>query len=204
MNKYYSLIFAATISSIAVPVAAETFSYTSASAGYSSFATVIEGFSEDFEGTGKSLDLSFSVRQNLAVVMKYSKASAVLDLPGAIADVNITSTTLGLLGHAAMTDTTDFILAVSFINGEADVDVDGAFFDRVNESGGITLLGIRSMMFDSLEINWFIHKRAIEDKTNMGINLGAAYHIAKSASIDLSYSIDRDKENVRLSLTKYF
>jgi hypothetical protein len=204
MNKYHSLIFAFMICSLTFPAKAETFSYSSASLDYSFFSSAIKGFSEDFEGEGKSLDLSFSVRPNLAVIIKHLRASAELDLSGAFAEADITSTTFGLLGHAAMSDTTDFILAVSFINGEADVDVDGTFFNRVNENGGISKLGVRTMIFDSLELNWFIHKRAIEDRTNMGINLGAAYHFKKSASIDFVYSMDRDKENFELSLTKYF
>jgi len=204
MNKYHSLTFAIMICSLTFPAEAETFSYSSASLDYSSFSSAIEGFSEDFEGEGKSLDLSFSVRPNLAVIIKYLRASAELDLSGTLAEADITSTSFGLLGHAAMSDTSDFILAVSFINGEAVVDVDGAFFNRVNENGGISMLGVRTMMSDSLELNWFIHKRAIEDRTNMGINLGAAYHFKKSASIDFVYSMDRDKQNFELSLTKYF
>ena len=204
MNKYSPLIFVIVLTGLTSPAVAGTFNYTSVSAEYSIYSSAIDGFSEDFEGNRKSLDLSLALRPNLALIARYSTASANMNLSGTIADVDITSTTFGLTGHLAVNDTTDFVIMMSFINGKADVDVDGTYYRRVDADGGLAAIGLKKMAFDALELNGFVYKKTIEETTNIGVSLAAAYYISKSVSLDLAYSFDADSELLALALTKYF
>ena len=204
MNKYTPLILVATLTGLPLPALAEAFSYSFISAQYSNFSSTIDGFAEDFTGEGETLSLSFVVKKNVAIVVGYTRARANLDLTASLVEADITSTTFGLVGHVAINDTTDFILEVSFFNGAADIEVAGVFTNSVDADGGVSIIGLRTMMFDTFELNGFVHKISIEDKTNIGINMGAAYYPVKSLSFDLSYSMDSDKDVLSLALTKYF
>ena len=204
MNKYYLLIFAATLTGLASAAVARPLNYTFVSAEYTKYSSAIDGFSGDFEGYGKSLDLSVTVIPRVAITAGYIRTRAHLTLSGTVADADITSTTFGLLAHVPINDTADFIVAISFINGNADVDVDGVFFGRVDRDGGITSIGVRAKPFDTLEVKGFIQKISIEDTSRIGITLGAAYYITRSVSVDLDYSLDEDSDVFALALTKYF
>ena len=204
MNKYYRLLFAATLTGLTLPAVAGTFSYSSVSAEYSKYSSAIDGFSEDFQGNGKSLDISVALRPNLAVTAGYSSTSANLYLSGTMADADITSTSIGLVGHLAINDTSDFLLEMRFFNGKADVDVDGTYFGTVDIDGGTAAIGIRKMLFDTLEVNGFIQKISVEDTSRVGIRFGAAYYVVKSVSVDFRFSLDNDSNLLAVALTKYF
>lgn len=204
MNRYSLLLFAAILTGLTLPAVAGTFSYSSVSAEYSKYSSAIDGFSEDFEGNGKSLDISIALRPNLAVTAGYISTSADLYLSGTMADADITSTSIGLVGHLAINDSADFLLAISFFNGKADVDVDSTYFGTVDIDGGTSAIGIRKMLFDTLEVNGFIQRISVEDTSRVGMRFGAAYYVVKSVSVDFRYSLDTDSNRIAVALTKYF
>ena len=204
MKKHCPLIFIVTLSGLTLPAIAETFSYTYVSAEYSRFSSALDGYSEDFEGNKYSIDVSIRLLRNLAAEAGYSRSSASVNMSGATADADITSTSLGVVAHTAVNDTTDFIIGMNFFNGKADVDVNGSYIGRIDADGGSAKLGIRKMMFDTLELNGYIYKRTIEDTTNIGLDVSAAYYFNKTVSLDLGYSSDDDSEVFALALTKYF
>jgi hypothetical protein len=204
MKKYCPLIFASALAALTSPVIAGSLNYTYVSAMYSKFSSDIQDYSEDLEGKEISLDFSYAVRSNLALVAGYGRGEANLALPGSVADADTTTVTYGLLGHAAIDDDTDFILGARFINGKADINIDGTFYQRVDRDGGVAFIGIRTMTLDDLELNVFIQKRSVEDRTNWGVKLAAAYYITKKVSLDLGYALDADDNVIALSITRYF
>jgi len=204
MKLYIQLILLFIFTGLALPAVAGGLGYKFISVEYRNFSSSIDGFSEDFEGEDISLDLSLAVRPHVAVIAGYSRASANLTSSGTMVDADITALTFGILGHASMSDTTDFILGARFINGEADVDVAGTYSTSVDRDGAVAFIGIRTMALDRLELDGYIQKMSIEDTTNIGINFIAAYYITKSVSLGLGYTLDADNDILTFGITKYF
>ncbi len=204
MKSYIQLIFLFIFTGLSLPAVAGALGYEFISVEYRNFSSSIDGFSEDFEGEDISLDISLAVRPHVAVIAGYSKASANQTSSGTMVDADITASTFGILGHASMSDTTDFILGARFINGEADVDVAGTYSTSVDRDGAVAFIGIRTMALDRLELDVYIQKMSIEDTTNMGINFIAAYYINKSVSLSLGYTMDADNNIFAFGITKYF
>ncbi len=204
MKSYIQLILLFIFTGLALPAVAGALGYKFISVEYRNFSSSIDGFSEDFEGEDISLDFSLAVRPHVAVIAGYSRASANLTSSGTMVDADITASTFGILGHASMSDTTDFILGARFINGEADVDVAGTYSTSVDRDGAVAFIGIRTMALDRLELDVYIQKMSIEDTTNIGINFIAAYYITKSVSLGLGYTLDADNDILTFGITKYF
>ena len=204
MKSHIQLILLFIFTGLALPAVAGGLGYKFISVEYRNFSSSIDGFSEDFEGEDISLDFSLAVRPHVAVIAGYSRASANLTSSGTMVDADITASTFGILGHASMSDTTDFILGARFINGEADVDVAGTYSTSVDRDGAVAFIGIRTMALDRLELDGYIQKMSIEDTTNIGINFIAAYYITKSVSLGLGYTLDDDNDILTFDITKYF
>ncbi len=205
MKKYYyQLILVLVLAGLTSHVIAETPAYTYVSVEYSIFSSKIDGFSEVPEGRGISFDLSVAVRSNVAIIAGYSTGSADMTTSEGTVDADIKSVSLGILVHLPINETADFILAVGFINGNAEVDINGAYSENVDADGGVTTIGIRAMAYDKLELNGFIHKKSIEETSKFSVSLGAAYYIAESVSVDLAYLFDSDSDSLAFGVTKYF
>ena len=204
MKSHIQLILLFIFTGLVLPAVAGGLGYKFISVEYRNFSSAIDGFSEDFEGEDISLDLSLAVRPHVALIAGYSRASANLTSSGTMVDADITALTFGILGHASMSDTTDFILGARFINGEADVDVAGTYSTSVDRDGAVAFIGMRTMALDRLELDGYIQKMSIEDTTNIGINFIAAYYITKSVSLGLGYTLDADNDILTFGITKYF
>lgn len=204
MKKNFLLIFALSLTGLTLPVVAGSLQYTYLSAQYAKFSSNIQDYSEEIEGKQLSLDLSYAVRRNVALVAGYSRGDANITLPGSTADADISSVSYGILGHADINENTDFILGARFINGKADINVDGTFYQRVDRDGGVAFFGIRSMIHESLELNGFAQKMSIQDKTNWGAKFAAAYFFTKKTSLDLAFALNADDELLAISITRYF
>lgn len=209
MNKYYRLILAAVLTGFTSTGVAETLGYTYLSVEYSKFSSGIDKFSQDLNGNGLSVDLSYAVRPHIAVVAGYSAGSAEVSSSGAgagaaaaVVDADIDSLSLGFIAHAPINDTADFILGASFINGK--IDVKNTCSCNKDSDGGTTTIGVRAMSSDNLELNGFIIRSKIEEISRISVNLGAAYYVSESISIDLAYSLDSNGDLFALGVTKYF
>jgi len=203
MNKYYRLILVLVLTGLTSRVVAETPGYTFVSVEYSKFSSKIDGFSEVPEGNGVSFDLSLAVRPHIAIIAGYSTGSADVTTSGTTIDADIKSASLGILVHLPINKTADFIIAVAFINGNAEVNRNGTFSD-VDADGGVTTIGIRAMASDKLELSGFVHKKSIEESSKFSISLGAAYYMIESVSVDLAYLFDSDSDSLAFGVTKYF
>ncbi|MCK4674863.1 MAG: hypothetical protein KAT61_03035 [Gammaproteobacteria bacterium] len=204
MNKYYQLILLLFLTGLTPRVVADALDYTFVSVEYSGFLSTIEGFSEVPEGSGVSLDLSVAVRPHIAIIAGYTRGSADIRTTEKTVDADIKSASIGIMVHLPINDTTDFIVAMSFINGNAAVDINGVFAADVDADGGLTTMGARSMVADKVEINGFINKKSIEDVSEFNISLGTAYYFAGSASVDLVFLLDGDSGSIAFGATKYF
>jgi hypothetical protein len=169
MKIYYPLILAVALAGLTSSAAAGTFNYTFVSVEYEKFSSKIDGFSDTLEGSAVSFDLSFAVKPNAAIIAEYSTGNADVTVAGTTVDAVIKSGTFGLIIHAPIYDATDILIGVAFINGKADVDVNGTFFGNVG-------------------------RYSTEDASTINASFGAAYYVVESVSIDLGYSIDSDSD----------
>ena len=204
MKKYFLLILGLVLTGATTHAVAVAPEYTFVSAGYSKFSSKIDGFSEVPEGKGISLKLSYAVRPYIALTAGYNTGSADVTTSGTTIDADIKSTTLGILVHLPVNDTADFILAVAFINGNAEVYKNGAFSSNVDADGGVTTIGVRAMISEKLELNGFIHRNTIEDASKFSLSFATAYYVTESVSVDLGYLFDGDSDSLVFAVTKYF
>ncbi len=202
MNKYYPFILTILLLCFVVRASAETLSYTFISANYSLFTTKLDGYTEDLDGDTFGIDASIAVRPNIALVASYSAGSADFSTEGSSTSADISSTSLGLVVHLPVNEKTDFILGVSFFNGDIDVH-DNAVSDN-DADGGMTQLGFRSMVSDKLELNAYVRRKSVEDKSHIGIKLGSAFYINETFSVDAGFTADSESRLVGFGVTKYF
>ena len=98
MIKKYAIIAAmsACISNVAI---ADTFNYSSLNIGYESFSQEIDGISEDLDGNGLSLGVSFGINDNVALIFEYTSGSADISSSGVTVDMDINATLIGAYYH---------------------------------------------------------------------------------------------------------
>lgn len=206
MNKFNQLILLLVLAGLTSQVVADTLSYTFVSATYSRFSTKIDGFSKSFKGDGLNFDLSVAVRPHIAIIAGYSMGSADTSNSGENTDVDLTAGSLGVMVHLPINKVADFIIAMSFFNGNAKVEKNGDFFAEVDADGGSTTLGFRAMASDKLEVNSFLNKISIEETSKFNISVGGAYYVVESVSVDLDFSLDGngDSKLLAFGVTKYF
>ncbi len=206
MNKVYRLLLAVILTGFATSAIADGLSYSSVSVDYTKFSVKIEGVSDTFDGNGYSVDLSYAIRPHIAIIAGYSASNGEVNSADMRADADIDTTLLGFLIHVAINDTSDFIVGAGFINGKADVSVKGSAEGTVDADGGVTIVGFRTMALESLEINGFVRKNAIEDRSFFSISFGAGYYVHNSVSLDMGYQIDSEdgSDLLMLGVTKYF
>ena len=201
MNKYFPLIVSAALTCFSSSLLAEALGYTFVSAGYSKLSTELDGYSGDINGDSVSLDFSIAVRPSIAIVAGYRSAKVDV-LPAGRDAADISSYSFGLDVHLPVNDKTDFILGVSFINGE--IDVNNSLIGGENADGGMTIMGFRSMMTDKLEFNGYVRRRSLEQASYIGLSLGSAYYVADSVSVDIGFDFDSDLRLLAFAVTKYF
>ena len=204
MNRYYQFVMVLVLTGIASHASAEAPGYSFLTVGYSQFSSKIDGISEAPEGNGVSLDLSVAVRPYVAVTAGYKRGSASVTTSGSTVDSDTESTAFGVLVHLPINKIADLILAVSFINGSTSVNKNGAFYANIGSDGGVTTLGVRAMVFDTLELNGFMYKTSIQDTSRIGISLGAAWYFVDTVSADVDFFIDSDNDFMTVGVSKYF
>lgn len=202
MNKYQSILLSLVLTCFNVSVLAEPLSYDFVSLKYSVFSSQLDGYPDDLRGEGVTLDFSLAVSPSVAVVASYGLGRADINLSGTDADTDVRSASFGLLVHLPIDDKTDFILGLSFLNGE--IDVDSPLLSGEDADGGMTIIGIRQKLSEQFEINGYVRRRALEQESYFGIHLGTAYYAHQSLSIDATLSIDSDTQSLALGVSKYF
>lgn len=178
--------------------------YTFVSLDSYKYSSSIEGIEVDPDGRGVSLQLSYAVRPYIVVTAGYRAGNAEAIASGANIKADTQSTSYGLLAHLPITGKTDLVLAVDFLNGVFDVKKNGVYYTTVDVDGGRTSLGVRSMVFNELELNVFLHKNSIEDVSRVGTSFGAAYFVSESVSFDIDYFIDSDNDFLAFGMSRYF
>lgn len=201
-----SFLLVAVISPAMTPVWGEGLNYDFVSADYTWSSIKIDTVDETLDGRGYFVDLSYAVRPHIALMAGYKASNAESGAAGNNIDADVEAYLLGFMIHAAINETSDFIVGAGFINGIARVREDGMPERNVDADGGTTIIGFRTLALDSLEINGFIRKNSIEDNSTISLNIGLGYHVIPSLSFDLGYLIDSENGSDVLSLgvTKYF
>lgn len=202
MKKYRPFIFLIILIGSA-PVVVQALDYNFVSVKYLRFSSDTYGELEDIDGHGTSVDLSFAFRPSFDFIAELINVNnAYVTVAGAESNADITSVLLGVQIHAPLSDVSDFVLKVGFISGDAKVN--GAFNGDRDADGSEVKLGFRTMKSDKLELNGFINKNSIEDKTNIGLSLGAAYYVRNSVAFNLDLSFDGDTYLQTFGITKHF
>lgn len=201
MNKFRSLLLAIVMIA-SVPASAQKLGYTFITAEYLRFISDEYGILEKVNGNGFSLDLSYAVRPSFAVTARLFRVNnADVIVSGLDTTTDINSVYLGVNVHAPLNKDSDFIIEAGFISGESNIDGAARSADA---DGSEVSLGFRTMQWEKLELNAYIHKNTIENETDIGLNLGAVYYARDSLSIDLDIVFDINTLLMGLGVTKYF
>lgn len=163
------------------------------------------GISEDLEGDGIGVGLSVNILPSMALSASYSTGSGDVTSFGTTTSGDVEATSVGILFHAPINDTTDFVAGIDIIRGKVDLEVSGMFFSSKDADGNSIFLGLRSMVAPQVELSSNIYRTKIEADTNTDIEIGASYYIDMLVSFNISYELNIDSSNsTLLSVTKYF
>lgn len=206
MKNILILLMLLGISGFTLPLSATELGYTFISAHYGRFMSKVDGVSESLDGDGYTIDLSYAVRPHIAVTAAYSISIAEVNSAGDDINADIDSTRLGILVHFPLSYSSDLTIEVGFINGKADVSVNGVPEKRVDADGGVVAIGFRAMAYEDVEITGSLRKNSIEENSSVSIDLSAGYYVLESVSLDMGFLIDsKDGSNLlRFGITKYF
>ena len=204
MNKHQLLLTSTLLFSSTSLVSAETFNYTNVGIFYGIHTVDVEGVSENFEGDGVGVNLSIAVLPNVALNASYASSSLDFSVPGTTAKVDIDGIGLGAYYHVPITNTADYFVGINFLQFESDLKVNGTLASSENVNGNSVFLGVRSMVANKIEINALVDRSDIEGSINTSVQLGSAYYIDKSISLDVSYSFDDDGNTLSFGVFKYF
>jgi hypothetical protein len=206
MKKYFVLLLLICSSSIASPLIAETFSYTSISLGYGRFSDKIDGVPESIEGDGYTIDISYDIRPHIALIAGYSISIAKVHTDGKDFNADIDATLLGMVIHFPINETADFVLGIGFINGKADVSINGGEERKVDANGGLLTVGFRGTPYENVELRVDIRKNSIEEESSISLDFSTGYYVLDSVLVDIGYRLDtKDGSSlINLGVTKYF
>lgn len=206
MKTIIVILLLLVFSGFTLPVAAVELSYSFISANYGSFVSKVDGVSEPLDGEGYTVDLSYAVRPHAAITAAYNISVTEANIAGDAVKADIDATRLGILIHFPINDTSDLIIEAGFINGKADVSVNGIPDKRVDADGGVVALGFRAMAYGDVEIAASLRKNSIEESSSVSIDLSVGYYVYESVSLDAGYLLDsKDGSNLlTFGITKYF
>lgn len=206
MKKYFVLLLLICSSSIASPLVAETFSYTSISIGYGRFSEKIDGVPESLDGDGYTIDLSYGIRPHIALMASYNISIAKISTNGNDFNADVDATQLGMIIHFPINDIADFVLGIGFINGKADVSINGGDERKVDANGGVITIGFRAMAYENVELRVDVRKNSIEEESSISLDFSTGYYVLDSVLVDLGYRLDtKDGSSMMtLGVTKYF
>ena len=203
MIKKYAIIAAmsACISNVAI---ADTFNYSSLNIGYESFSQEIDGISEDLDGNGLSLGVSFGINDNVALIFEYTSGSADISSSGVTVDMDINATLIGAYYHTPINKKTDVILGAGLLQGTVDVSANGSSVGSEDVDGHLIRAGIRSMVSDKFELNIFLDQSYIEDDSDSDITLGGAFYLQEDLSLNATFTNESDGSSTTFSISKKF
>jgi hypothetical protein len=176
--------------------------YTFISAEYAKYSSLMNGFPDKIDGEAFTIDVSYAIRPNIAIIGSFSRGNADISTSGTTFGASPQTFSAGILAHLAINDHSDFLLGASFVNG--DVTVHGDYSDSEDINGGMSVIGIRNRISDYVEVEGFLRKHSITDNSSISVNLGASYFTTTTVTIDLGYSLDNDGDAFTLGVTKYF
>lgn len=171
--------------------AAKRLGYTFLSADHLQYEVKVDGVPDSLVGSGLSLEFSIEIRPHIAIIGSFARSRSSVSIEGMQFNAKIDSSLLGLVIHAAINDSTDFIIGTGFINGKANVtESDSGITNSVDADGGMAMIGIRALLAERLEVSGFLRKTAIEETTNIGVNISIGYYVDENLSLDLGYLAD--------------
>ncbi|MDG1938378.1 MAG: hypothetical protein P8I62_05960 [Pseudomonadales bacterium] len=190
MKKILSVLALSLLTNYSLSVYASELSYSYVSAAYQS----IELFGEDGDGVG--LVGSFEIGDQAFITASYSSLASddTYNNGSIIDDLEIDAFTLGFGFHTPISDTTDLVTTISYLDQELDYggSVDGDGF-------GINV-GIRSKVSETVELGGSFTYVDFEGETDNSFSLGARYLATETISFGLGHTSADDADSITIDL----
>lgn len=173
------------------PALADGHSYNFVEAGYESVDIDVGGGSIDGDGYG--IGGSFEINNDVFVFAGYAKASF---------DFNVDFTTMevGAGWHTGLTDQTDFLATLAYVNGE----VDSGGFGAYDDNGYGASIGLRHNLSDAVELYGSISYIDFGDGDSTGIGGGFWYKFSEALAAGLGMTKDDDVTTFGATIRVYF
>lgn len=177
----------------AFPAMADGFSYNYVQAGWETVDLDVSGGS-DVDGDGFGVGGSFEVGDDFFIGASYGKA----DFDGG---VDLTALQVGFGWHTGLSDKTDFVASLSYVEGEVDAPGFGSFDD----SGYGASIGVRSNVSDAVELFGAISYVDYGDGgDSTGIGGGFWYNLNETFSLGMNIATDDDVTSWGAGVRVYF
>lgn len=190
--------FACLLPSLAI---AESPNWTFVEASYMSIDLSYDTFNS--EPDGFQVAGSLGIGDWIYIDAKYSEESGHVNLLGESFDLDFNRVGAGIGAAWNINDTTDIYGHLGYEDWEIEVDADGySGSESVDENGITAAVGIRSLIWQSLELRGEIgYNDIVEEATFMG---GAYYTFADHFTIGGSYEKIDDLETLKATVRYQF
>ncbi|MEP4148435.1 MAG: outer membrane beta-barrel protein [Halioglobus sp.] len=164
---------------------AESPNWTFVEASYLSSDVDMDGWDEfgGIEPTGFELAGSIGIGDWVFVDVRYSEESDEIDVYGYDVDIELDRLSAGVGAAWAVTDTTDFYGRLAYEDWSIEASAIG-YSDRAEEDGYSYAVGVRSILWEVLELRGELDY--IADETQ--VNFGAYYTFLPHFTLGASYT----------------
>lgn len=144
---------------------ASNFSYDYVEVARTKSETDVSGI--DLDGYGSGILFSHGIASNLAVFLSYQEEEFDFD-------IDAEALTLGFDLHASISESSDIVLSVAAI----EVEISQPLLGSEDDTGNIIQLGIKNLVDESVEIDFFVSRTDTFDETEtsygISLNLGSS------------------------------
>jgi hypothetical protein len=197
-----------------------TLSYSEVALRYEMFSIELSGTSQNLNGGGTYLALSYDAFKNVAINFDYGSGSADTLYRNATWELDIKrAASMGASFHRPIYYDTDLVIGASILGGKTALKVNGRSVIDSNKNGYGLNVGIRSLVSRRLELNASADMTRIksvhvidiinvdtqtEYDSSSKLTVGGVYYFTNQVSAGLHYSVDSSSHNTVFSLSAYY
>lgn len=153
--------------------------------------------------TGSGISVSQLIRENIFIEGQYRYFYDEINLMGSKVDWEFNALSVGFGYRQALSDNTDFFSLVLLEEIEIESSFKGSSETKTENSYGLNL-GIRSLVFEDVELRGSISYLEISDETEITFSASAMYHFTNKFSASIGYSNIDQAEFISLSGLIFF
>ncbi|MBI3773801.1 MAG: hypothetical protein HY272_14035 [Gammaproteobacteria bacterium] len=197
-----------------------TLSYSEIALRYEMFSTTLSGTTQNLNGGGTYLALSYDAFKNVAINLDYGNGTADTTYKNNKWELDIkNAASIGASYHTPIYYDTDLVFGASILGGKTTLKVNGSPAINSNKNGYGVNLGIRSLVARHLELNASAELTRIksvhvinltnvqavtEYNSSSKLTVGGAYYFTNQVSAGLHYSVDSDSHSTVFSISAYY